>query len=126
MVTISNIAQRILDENHYQASDIHATAATAITRVEYMVDNSIDYINLMAGTTISHVSSNDLTADYDEIMVVKILSTLMIRAYLDRGPNASAGILNAAAVIADPQYQLFTKIVNRGINRLRGRSFVRT
>ena len=121
MVTVSNIAQRVLDENNYATSDI------TTTKLEYLIDNVIDYVNLLTGRTISHVSGNNLTADYDEIMVVKTLSALMIRAYKDRGPQATAGgALNIAVVVADPQYNLFTKLVNQAINRLRGRSFVRT
>jgi len=120
MVTVTTIAQRILDENNYTVADI------SIVKLEYLIDNAVDYINLLSGRSIAHVSGNNLTADYDEIMVVKILSALMIRAYKDRGPSVSGGPLNVAAVISDPQYRLFTKIVNQGINRLRGRSFVRT
>ena len=120
MTTITNIAQRILNENNYTVSDI------STANLEYLIDNAVDYINMQAGTNIAHVSGNNLTASDSELMIVKTLSTLMIRAYKDRGPQVSIGGLAVQAVISDPQYRLFSKYVATGINRLRGRSFVRT
>jgi len=120
MTTITNIATRILDENNYTVGDI------STANLEYLIDNAVDYINMEAGTTIAHVSGNNLTASDSELMVVKTLSTLMIRAYKDRGPNVAIAGQSATAVLADPQYNLFSKMVKLGISRLRGRSFVRT
>ena len=121
MTTITNIAQRVLDENNYSG-----TPSTVNT--EYLIKNSVDYINMMAGTSISFTPSGgtqSLTASDSELMVVKTLAALMIRAYLDRGPNVSVSALNVTTVIADPQYRLFTKFVRDGISTLRGRSFER-
>jgi len=130
MVTIATIAQRVLDENGWETADIHATPATALTRVEYMIDNAIDHINFHAGTTIADLSggvgAKSLVATANEIVVIKALSVLMVRAHLDRGPNVSLPGVSASTVLADPQYSLYNKIVNQGINRLRGRTFVRT
>ena len=121
MTTITDIAQRILDENNY--------TEPSTTIVEYLIKNAVDYINLMSGTSITFVpsaGSEDLTASDSEIIVVKSLSVLMLRAYKDRGPNMGVVGLSVSTVLADPQYNLFTKLVNRGINRLAGRSFERT
>lgn len=123
MATITNIAQRILNENNYTVSDI------SLVNTEYLIKNAVEHVNLTAGTTISFTPSGgtqSLTGSESELLVVKTLSTLMVRAYLDRGPNATVSGLSVATVIADPQYSLFMKILDQGINRLRGRSFKRT
>jgi len=121
---ITTIAQRILDENNWVVSDI------SLTNLEYVIDNAIDYINMEAGTSIADLSgaadSKSLTGTDSEIAVVKLLSVLMVRAYKDRGPQVTTGTMGVQAVISDPQYHLFTKLVTRGINRLSGRSFERT
>ena len=130
MVTVTNVAQQILDENNYETTDIHATAATALTRVEYLIDNATDYINLEAGTSIADLSggagTKSLTCTAGELPVVKLLSALMVRAYLDKGPAVGAGGLNVATTLSDPQYRLFSQIVKQGIKRLCGRAFERT
>jgi len=122
MTTVTNIGQRILDENDYSTPSVDI--------VEYLVDNAIDYINMEAGTSIAELSgvaeTKSLTGTKSEIAVVKALSVLMLRAYKDRGPQVSVAGLNVAVTLSDPQYSLFTKMVNRGINRLRGRSFETT
>lgn len=118
MTTITDVAARIKTENNY--------TDPADATVEYLIDNAVDFINMEAGTTIAHVSSNDLTASDSELVVVKSLSVLMLRAYKDRGPDTAVAGLSVSTVLADPQYDLFTKLVFRGINRLRGRSFERT
>jgi len=124
LTVITTIAQRILDENNWVVSDI------SLTNLEYVIDNAIDYINMEAGTSIADLSgaadSKSLTGTDSEIAVVKLLSVLMVRAYKDRGPQVTTGTMGVQAVISDPQYHLFTKLVTRGINRLSGRSFERT
>lgn len=122
MTTITSIAQRILDENDY------STPAADI--VEYLIDNAIDYVNMEAGTSIAELSGDaetkSLTGTRSEISVVKSLTVLLLRAYKDRGPQVGVGGLNVAVTLSDPQYSLFTKMVNKGISRLRGRSFEKT
>lgn len=122
MATVTNIATRILDENNY--------TEPSKTNLEYIIDNAIDYINMEAGTSIADLSgtaeSKSLVGTESEIVVVKSLSVLMLRAYHDRGPQVSAGGLAVQAVIVDPQYKLFSKMVATGIKRLAGRSFERT
>jgi len=85
MTTVTNIGQRILDENDYSTPSVDI--------VEYLVDNAIDYINMEAGTSIAELSgvaeTKSLTGTKSEIAVVKALSVLMLRAYKDRGPQVS-------------------------------------
>ncbi len=116
MVTVSNIAQRILDENGYTTSDI------SLTNLEYLIDNAIDTVNLRAGTSIADLSgsagSKSITGTESEILVVKELTVLLLRAYKDRGPNVSVAGLTASAVLNDPQYAYFSEAVKEDIRRL--------
>lgn len=118
MVTVSNVAQRVLDENNY--------TGPSKTIVEYLIDNAIDYVNLMASTSIADLAGSaeakSLTATEDQIIVVKTLSALMIRAYKDRGPNTAIAGLSVTSVLADPQYSLFKEIIDKGIQRLQASS----
>lgn len=120
MATIT--AQQILDENNYAISDI------SLANLEYLINNAINYVNLEAGTSISNLSGSpgSVTVTNDQSIVVKALTVLLLRAYLDRGPNASVSGLTVSSLLADPQYDLFTKLAMQGVNRLRGRSFKTT
>ena len=123
MTTISNIAQRILDENNYTTSDI------SLVNLEYLIKNAVDHINLQAGTNVVFTPSGgtqSLTGTDSEILIVKTLSALLIRAYKDRGPNTAIQGLAVTTLITDPQYNVFMKILDEDISRLRGRSFKRT
>jgi len=57
MTTITNIAQRILDENNYTIEDV------TITNLEYLIQNAIDYVNLRAGTSIADLTGGTTFAD---------------------------------------------------------------
>ena len=118
MVTISAIAQRVLDENYYTVSDFYS-----LTRVEYMIDNAIDTINLRAGTSIADLAGSaeakTLTGTEDEILVVKELTSLLLRAVKDRGPNFAISGVSASVVLNDPNYTYYTKAVKEDIRRLR-------
>ena len=123
MTAITTIAQRIIDENNYAApGDI------TLTNMEYLIKNACDYINLQAGTTITFTPAAGvatLTATDAQIPVIKLLSALYLRAYKDRGPNASIGSISVSSIRGDPQFTIFWKQVEDGISRLRGRSFER-
>lgn len=123
MVTVSNIAQRILDENGYTTSDI------SLTNLEYQIDNAIDTINLRAGTSIADLAgsadSKSITGTESEILVVKEIAILMLRAYKDRGPNATLSGLSVTAVLADPQYDYYSKAILEDIKHLRAASYDR-
>ena len=124
MVTITTIAQRLLDENNYTLDDISAT------NFEYLIDNAIDYINMEAGTSIAALSgsvgSKSLVGSASENVAVKALSVLSLRQHIDRGPYASVGpgvVINSQT--SDPQLRLQWMYVKRLIQRLRGRDFER-
>jgi len=125
MTTVALIAQRILDENNYSSG---AGGDITTTNMEYLIKNAVDHINLVAGTSISFTPAAgvaSLTASDSEILVVKGLSLIWLRCYLDRGPNTAVSAISVSAVTNDPQYNVFMQFVREGIDRLRGRSFER-
>jgi hypothetical protein len=113
IIAYTNIAQQILDENRWTIADI------TIANVQYLIDNASHYINLMAGTTIPNLVGDVLVASDNELTVVKMLTALLIRAYLDRGPNVSLGSISITSVLTDPQYNLFTDMVTKAIEQLK-------
>lgn len=124
MVTVTNIATQILNENNYTTNDITAT------NLEYLIDNAIDYVNMETATSIADLSGSagtkSITGTEAEIITVKAGSVLMLRAYKDRGPNTGLGNMSISTVIADPQYAFFSELFKMSLNRLRGRSIERT
>ena len=119
MTVITNIAEQILAENGYTTDDC------SVTNLEYLINLATDHINLVAGTSIADISSNDLTATDAELAATRLLSGLLLRAYLEKGPNVGVGALNVAQVTADPHYKVFMKLFNQSLNYLRTRSFER-
>lgn len=97
--------------------------------VEYLIDDTIDTINLEAGTSISNMTgvagSKTVTVTANESAVIKPLVALMLKAFSDQSPNVAVGGLSVSTMLQDPQYALFNQLWKRGINWLRGRSFER-
>jgi len=116
-------AQRILDENNWNVDD-----HISIANLEYLIDNSINYINLMAGLSISNLSGSpgSVTVTNSQDFVIKSAAALCVRAYLDKGPTGGIAGASLQYTINDPHYKNHSTLVRQGINRLRGRSFVRT
>jgi len=115
MTTVTDIAQRMLAENNWTTDDI------TLLNTEYLIKNAVDYINLMAGTSISFTpsaGSENLVASDNEIVVVKFATTLLLRAYLDRGPNVSVGGLSLSSVISDPQYAFYAPQLTLMVEKL--------
>jgi hypothetical protein len=116
-------AQQTLDENNYTISDI------SLVRLEYLIDNAIDYVNLETGSSMSNMSgtpTKTVSVTSAQAAVVKSLIVLLLKAYLDRGPNIAVGGLTVTSLLGDPQFVLFKDMVDKGMNQLRGRSFVST
>lgn len=71
------------------------------------------------GVSAGQLPHKSLVGTDNEIVVVKTLAALWLRAHIDRGPNINIGGLSVTSVLADPQYDLFTKIIEAGIERLK-------
>lgn len=114
MTTITNIAQRILDENGY------TDPSTTVT--EYLVKKAVEYVNLKTGGTVSFTPSGgtqSLTATDAQLTCIQNLSGLLLRAYNDKGPNMSVGGLSVSSLTSDPEYSLLMKLVDDEIAELR-------
>lgn len=116
MTTLSNVAQRILDEHKYTSSDI------SLTNLEYLIDDVVDYVNLQAGLSISDLSgsaeSKSLTATDGQILVIKWLANLTIRAYKEKGTQASLGGMSVTVIVNDLDSQTSRMVVS-ALNRLK-------
>ena len=121
MTVVTTIAQRILDENNYTVDTI------SLVNLEYVIDNAIDYVNLVAERSIADLSgvaeAKSLTGTDGEIYAVKAATVLMLRAYCDRGPNTSVHGLSITSLTGDPQYTFYRDTLQLALARLTGRSF---
>lgn len=77
MSTVTITAQIALDRNGYTTTDF------ALKNVEYMIDDAIDYINLLAQSSIDALSgsegSKSVDVSRDENAALKLLITGMLR-----------------------------------------------
>ena len=123
MVTIANVASRMLDETRYTAADI------SLTNLEYLIDNAIDYVNLQAGTSIADLTGAAESKQYigseAQTVAMKACVNLLLRAYLEKGPVKSVGGLTVGPITTDPHYKVMSRFLAQAINKLRGRSFER-
>ena len=133
LVTVATIADRLLKEAGYEYSVIHATQATALTIVEYLVDDAIDEINGEVGTSIADLTgaagSKSLVGTETEVAAVKLLAKLKLRARQDKGETVGLGPMSKSQTSNDPYMTVHTERLNRllhELDRLRGRSFVTT
>ncbi len=125
---VSLTAANILAYNNTSSNDCSAINTEAVT------DIAIDFINLETGGSVQafrdvsfpYVGTSTLTLTASQYPVVMAGAALMLRAFTDQGPNATVAGLNVTSIISDPHYQVYTKLFKLGIDRLRGRSFVRT
>lgn len=120
MTTVANIAQRILDENGYVLTDF---TNLTLTILEYKIDDAIDYVNLQAGLTIADLSgaaeSKSITATDGQILAVKWLTNLMLKAYKEKGDQAGISGLSVSHVINNPDYAMSTMVIEKAIDRLK-------
>jgi len=124
MVTVSNFGTWILEKNNYGIGDC------PLARVEDLIDDAIDHINLVAGTSIADLSgaseSKSVTASENELTCIKKLSALLVRAYVDKGSQVAVGGVGVTEVASDPHYKIHMKLFNQSLQYLRGRSFLVT
>ena len=139
MTTITTVAQRLLDENNYIAMDTGDTTETTIAQkildqnnytttdisivnLEYLINLAVNFVNLMSDTDIAALSgaggSKSLVGTKAENLAVQLVSTLLIRAYKDRGPNVAIGGLSVSTIIADPQYDQHKVYIETAITKI--------
>lgn len=130
MVSISNIATRILDTNGYQLTDLPKKAdgtTCTLTVVEYLIDDAIDYINLRLdpegdgpmSSLSGDAESKMLNGTKAQLFCVKQAMSLLLRAFKDKGPNTSLASLSVSQIISDPHFVIINKALEMAIKELR-------
>jgi hypothetical protein len=106
MVTVATIADRILKETGYNYSVIDSAEVTALTIVEYLVDNAIDELNAECSTTIADLTGSagtkSLVGTETEVAATKLLSKLHLRARQDKGEVVGLGPMSSSQDSTDP------------------------
>lgn len=119
MTTIASIAQRVLDENGYALTDF---SGLTLTILEYKIDDAIDYVNLQTGLSIADLSgsaeSKSITGTDGQILVVKWLTNMMLRAYKEKGTQVGMDGLSVAQAMNDSDTAT-TKLIMGAIERLK-------
>jgi len=118
MATIT--AALVKTENKWTDKDI------SDTDLGYLIDNVINYVNLMAGTSISNLAAGTVTVTSSQAPVIKAGVALAMRAYKEKGPQVTTPGANVMAIVNDPHYKFMSMVFKNGINKLCGRSFNRT
>lgn len=120
MTTVANIAQRVLDENGLALTDF---TNLTLTILEYKIDDAIDYVNLQAGLTIADLSgsaeSKSITGTDGEIMAVKWLTNLMLKAYKEKGVQVGIQSLSINFILDNPDYKISLMMIENAIERLK-------
>jgi len=120
LTTVANIAQRILDENGLILTNF---PNLTLIILEYKIDDAIDWINLQAGLTIADLSgtagAKNITATDGQILAVKWLTNLMLKAYKEKGEQAGIAALSVTYIVNDPDYKMSMLIVEKAIERLK-------
>lgn len=102
--------------------------------IELAMDGMISYINNETGASLAHFRDDAMNAAGSKVVSITEAqeaaflagAALMLRAYNDKGPNVAIQGKSLTQVIQDPHYRVWNMMLKSAINRLRGRSFVRT
>ena len=125
--TIANIALTFLSRNNYALTSF---PKMQLTDIENLIQDVIDYVNLDANITIPDLAGTpgalSMTADGIEYPVVKMISSLILHSLVNRGPNASLGVASVSSSLSEATGKVEYELIERGLNRLRKRSFERT
>jgi hypothetical protein len=122
-VTVATIADRILKETGYEFSVVDSTEVTALTIVEYLIDDAIDYINAECGTAIADLTgaagSKSLVGEEDEVAAVKLLSKLYLKARQEKGESVSIGSLSASTSSSDSYLKVYGERLDKLLMNLK-------
>ena len=102
--------------------------------IELLVDGMISYINSECGAGIPHFRDDAVNAAGSKVVSISDSqeaaflagAALTLRAYTQKGPNVAVQGQSITQVIQDPHYTVWNRMLQQSINRLRGRTFVRT
>ena len=123
MVTVATIADRILKETGYDYDAIHSTEVTALTIVEYLIDDAIDDINSECGTAIADLTgaagSKSLVGEEDEVVAVKLLSKLYLKARQEKGESVSIGSLSTSTSSSDSYLKVYGERLDKLLMNLK-------
>jgi len=78
---------------------------------------------LQAGLTIADLSgdaeSKSITGTDGQILAVKWLTNLMLKAYKEKGEQVGIGSLSVTYIINDPDYKVSMMVIEKAIERLK-------
>jgi len=78
---------------------------------------------LQAGLTIADLAgtaeSKSITATDGQILAVKWLTNLMLKAYKEKGTQIGIANLSVGYVISDPDYKISMMMIEKAIERLK-------
>lgn len=116
----------ILARYHYKSTDFDTAATadetTSLTNAEYIIDDVIDYINLIAGTSISNLSgtagTKTTTVTNDQNAAIKLLLPLMLKdAKYKTNDNSTLGPAGVSATL-NSQNPVFIEMFEKAIAKL--------
>ena len=126
MVTVATIADRILKEAGYEYRVINSVQNTALTIVEYLVEDAIDTVNAECGTSIADLTgaagTKSLVGSETEVAAVKLLSKLYLRARQDHGETVGLGPMSMSQSSTDPYVTVLRERLDGLFKRLKAGS----
>ena len=122
----------VLDRFFYESTefDPDADETASYTAVEYIIDDVIDFVNTEAGTSIAALTgaagSKTATVTGPQNAAIKlVLGVTLKETRYKISTNSTLGPMGVSESVG-AQDPLFRKMLFNALNRLRGRSFVRT
>lgn len=110
-------------------SNNYDIGAISDTDLEYLIDECIRWVNLMAGQSMSTMTgvagAKTVTLTDNQYAVLGMLIPLRVKARLERGAGGGVGSLSMGAVTSDPETGQLKPMVRMALQMLRGRSFER-
>ena len=90
--------------------------------LERLIDNAANYLNAQANLNINVMTgtagSKTVVLPRSQETALKTVAALLLRGYLDRGPNVGLGGLSVTSIINDPQYQFYVETLKTELSRL--------
>ena len=124
----------MVDYTAANLQSINNYAGLSNATIEMFVDGMISHINSECGAGIAHFRDDVINAAGSKVVSITASqeaaflagAALMLRAHNDKGPNVAQMGQSITQVLQDPHYAVWNRMLQQSMNRLRGRSFVRT